>query len=93
MVKRASRFDMGELTSTVTPRNLRSRRKALGLSGRLVCGRARIGRTRLSDLEQGLVKPRPGELELIFQVLDDLATAKERLEQVAVEVGWPQAAL
>lgn len=88
-----TRVETGELTGMVTPQQLRSKRMALGLSGRLVCGRARIGRTRLSDVEQGLVEPRPDELERISTALEQLATAKSRLQQVAAEVGWPEGAL
>lgn len=88
-----TQLELGELTGSVTPQHLRSKRMSLGLSGRLVCGRARIGRTRLSDLEQGLVEPSPEELKRISTALDQLAAAKSRLQEVAAEVGWPQGAI
>lgn len=77
----------------MTPQELRSKRMALALPGLVVCARAGIGRSRLSDIERGLVVPRPDELTRLSQAIESLATAQARMRKVAAEVGWPQGAI
>jgi transcriptional regulator with XRE-family HTH domain len=62
---------------------------ALGISGLAVCTRAGIARSRLSDLEGGLAKPRPDELTRLSEAIESLAAAQVRMRKVASELGWP----
>ena len=73
----------------MTARQLRAKRNSAGVPGRLVCVRARIDRGRLSDIERGYVEPSVEELERIERAIVELIEAKNKVEQVAAEVGWP----
>jgi transcriptional regulator with XRE-family HTH domain len=66
----------------------RQRQKA-GISGHLVCRQSGLGRSRLSDIEREYVDPSPAEVERIRSAIEKLVHAKERVAQVAKEVGWP----
>ena len=68
---------------------IRQQRLAAGIPGQVVCGKAGISRGRLSDIEREYVKPREDELRRIEQALEELTRARERVAQVAAEVGWP----
>jgi transcriptional regulator with XRE-family HTH domain len=68
---------------------LRARRHAAGIPGVLVCRRAAISRSRLSNIERGNISPPPEELTRIAKALDQLIAAKEKINVVAAEVGWP----
>jgi predicted transcriptional regulator len=69
--------------------DLRNRRQHIGIAGHLVCRRAGIGRSRLSDIERGYVQPSQAEVDRIGRALEELARAKEKLEATAAECGWP----
>lgn len=73
--------------------DLRDRRQQIGIAGHLVCRRAGIGRSRLSDIERGYVQPSQAEMDRIGQALEELARAKKKLEATAAECGWPLSAL
>ncbi len=73
----------------MTPRELRATRVALGIPGWVVCNRAKISRSRLSEIERGFVTPGAPELQRICSVLNDLAVAKSQLDEFARQVGWP----
>jgi transcriptional regulator with XRE-family HTH domain len=77
----------------MTGAELRTLRRQMELSGELVCHRARFSRSRLSDIERGLVRPRPDEVLRLSQAIEELAAAKTRIRQVAAEVGWPSGAV
>jgi len=68
---------------------IRRERRRAGLAGHLVCRQTGVGRARLSDIERGYVKPSESEVERIRSAIEKLARAKHRMEEVAVEVGWP----
>ena len=70
-------------------RDLRYKRVSHGISGRLLCVKAGIDRSRLSDIERQYVEPSDHELQRIERALVALIQAKERVEKVAAEVGWP----
>jgi transcriptional regulator with XRE-family HTH domain len=70
---------------------LRTRRIQAGLAGQLVCNKAGIARSRLSDLERGYLKPTADECKRINQAITALKEARSQLAQVAVKVGWPVA--
>jgi transcriptional regulator with XRE-family HTH domain len=72
---------------------LRLKRVGARISGRLLCQRAALDRSRLSDIERGYVQPSPDELALISKALEELIKARERVVQFARECGWPITAL
>ena len=73
----------------MSPTQLRDRRIAARIPGRLVCARAGIDRSRLSDVERGYVKPTDEEIRRISKALDDLVKARKQVSAVAEVVGWP----
>jgi len=73
--------------------DLRNRRQQIGIPGHLLCRRAGIGRSRLSDIERGYVQPSQAEMDRIDRALEELSRAKEKLEATATECGWPISAL
>jgi transcriptional regulator with XRE-family HTH domain len=68
---------------------LRDRRHAVGIVGSVVCAKAGITRSRLSDIERGYVTPSAEETGRINVALDDLARAKRKIAAIAAEEGWP----
>ena len=68
---------------------LRDLRIHAGLPGYLICQRSGLGRSRLSDIERGYVEPSNSETERIKDAIKNLVEAKERVNRVAVKVGWP----
>ena len=73
----------------MSPTQLRDLRVAARIPGRLVCTRAHIDRSRLSDIERGYVKPTDEELRRLAQALDELVRARKEVSAVADVVGWP----
>ena len=73
----------------LTGSELRAKRIAAGIAGGLVCVKADISRSRLSDIERGYVLGSDGELVRINAALDDLLRAKRKIAAVAAEEGWP----
>jgi transcriptional regulator with XRE-family HTH domain len=55
----------------------------------VLCARAGIGRTRLSDIERGHVLPSDETFNRIDTALSELIRAKQKLAALAIEVGWP----
>jgi len=72
-----------------TGTQLRARRNAAGIAGSLVCVKAGIARSRLSDIEREYVAASADELARIDAALDELARAKRKIAAVAAEEGWP----
>jgi predicted transcriptional regulator len=68
---------------------INSRRREAAIPGSMLCSQAGIQRSRLSDIERGYVKPRPEEIARIASALDRLTAAKQRIDALAVQVGWP----
>ena len=68
---------------------LKQKRILAGIPGHLVCRRASLARSRLSDIERGYVEPSGEELARIEQALAELIEAREKVAKVAEEVGWP----
>jgi transcriptional regulator with XRE-family HTH domain len=69
------------------------RRRAAGIAGHVVCGRARLSRAKLSAFERGYVRLSPEELCGVQNALDALVEAKHKLAALAAECGWPVSAL
>jgi len=72
-----------------TTRDLRTRRTVARIPGSLVCLKAGISRSRLSDIEREYVTGTPEELSRIEASLKSLIQAKRRIDALAAEVGWP----
>ena len=70
-------------------RELRRKRMAAGIPGRLLCARVGIDRSKLSDIERAYVEPSIEEGIRINRAIDDLIKAKEEVAKVAAAVGWP----
>jgi predicted transcriptional regulator len=64
-----------------------------GISGGMLCSKAKIDRSRLSKIECGYILPSDSEIKRIAEALEDLLTAKKKLVAVAAELGWPTHAL
>jgi len=77
----------------MTGEELRRRRVSARIAGRLLCGRAKLDRSRLSHIERGYLQPSTEELARIERALDELIAAKQRLKYAAMECGWPVSAL
>ena len=79
--------------TNMTGAEIRSLRVAAGITGTLVSRRAKIARSRLSDIERGYVVPGDKEIAAIRSALDGLIAAKRRLSEVADQVGYPVSGL
>jgi transcriptional regulator with XRE-family HTH domain len=73
----------------ISAKDLRAKRIAAGLAAELVAAKARIERGRLSRIERQIIVGSPEELERIRAVIDELARAKQQIEDYAASVGWP----
>jgi transcriptional regulator with XRE-family HTH domain len=69
--------------------SIRNKRLAAGISAISLAKRARINRVRLSYLENAHVDPSNDELCRLEVGLAELIEAKQRVQQLAAEVGWP----
>ena len=67
--------------------DFRQERQKAGISGHLVCKRAGVCRSRLSDIERGYIRPSDVELEKLHTALIELIGAKEELNRVATKLG------
>lgn len=72
---------------------LKQKRVTAGIAGRLLCARAKMDRSRLSNIERGYIQPSEAELARIAAALEGLIQAKEEVAAAAVRVGWPVSAL
>ena len=72
-------------------RELRRKRMAAGIPGRLLCAKVGIDRSKLSDIERTYIEPSSDESIRINRAIDELIEAKEKVERVAAEAGWPMA--
>ena len=72
-----------------TGTELRAKRNAAGIPGSLVCMKAGIARSRLSDIERGYVTATEEEVERIHATLEELARTKRKIAAIAAEEGWP----
>ena len=77
----------------MTANELRAKRMAAGVPGSLVCLKAGIGRSRLSDIERGYVTVSSREREQLLSALDELTNAREAMMRAAREAGWPSEVL
>lgn len=73
----------------LTGEQLRVKRVQAGIAGAVVCVRAGISRSKLSEIERGLAKPSNEVLKHLEATVADLIRAKKRLAAVAEQEGWP----
>ena len=64
-----------------------------GITGGVLCRKAGIDRSRLSQIERGYIQPSEEEFRRIGDALEGLLLAKKQLVAAAVKVGWPPEAL
>jgi helix-turn-helix protein len=76
----------------MTVQELRSKRVAAEIPATLLAARAKVNRSRLSNLERGYLQPTEGELQRLSATLDQLIQAKSVIDRVAASVGWPTGA-
>ena len=77
----------------ITAKEIKAKRVEHGIPGLLLSAKARIARSRLSDIERGYAQPTPEESERLSRALDDLIAARKKVAKFAEECGWPVAAL
>jgi transcriptional regulator with XRE-family HTH domain len=73
-------------------RDLRSKRVAAEIPATLLAAKARVNRSRLSNLERGYAQPTEDELQRLNTALDKLIQAKSVIDRAAASVGWPTGA-
>jgi hypothetical protein len=69
-------------------RDIKPKRKSAGIPGSMLCQKAGIGRSKLSDLENGYVTVPDEEQQRIEAVLDELIAARRKINQLAADLGW-----
>ena len=83
----ASSIQGDDALSTI--KALRSKKLSEEISGTLLARKAGIDRSRVSFMECGHLQPTAEELQRLSVALEQLIAAKHKVNQVAVEVGWP----
>jgi len=73
----------------MTFEELRTKRVAAEIPATLLAARARVNRSRLSNLERGYAKPTEEELGRLTTALEQLIDAKAAIREAAASVGWP----
>ena len=77
----------------MTIQELRSKRVAAEIPATLLATKARVNRSRLSNLECGHIQPTAEELQRLHTSLEQLIQAKAIIQQAAASVGWPLGAV
>ncbi len=70
-------------------KELRSKRVAAEIPATLLAAKAKVNRSRLSNLERGYVQPTEEELHRLISALEQLVHAKAAIQKTAAAVGWP----
>ena len=68
-------------------KKLRLKRVAAEITGHAVCQRARIPRSRLSDIENAHVTATPDEIQRIEAAIDDIIATRAQVESMAAAAG------
>ena len=71
---------------------LRSKRVTAEIPATLLAAKAKVNRSRLSNLERGYAQPTEDELQRLNAALDQLIQAKSVIDRAAASVGWPTGA-
>ena len=74
---------------TMIVKELRSKRVAAEIPATLLAAKARVNRSRLSNLERGYAQPTEEELERLAIALEQLIDAKAAIQKTVAAVGWP----
>ena len=77
---------------TMIVKDLRFKRLAAEIPATLLAVKARVNRSRLSNLERGYAQPTEDELQRLNTALDQLIKAKSVIDRAAASVGWPTGA-
>ena len=72
---------------------LRSKRVAAEIPATMLATKARVNRSRLSNIECGHVEPNENELQRLSRALEQLIEARAAIRKTAVAVGWPTGVL
>ncbi len=72
-----------------TPHELRSKCVAAEIPATLLAAKARVNRSRLSNLERGYAQPTEEELQRLTSALERLIDANAAIQKTAAAVGWP----
>jgi predicted transcriptional regulator len=67
--------------------DLKVKRMSADIPGSVVCQKAGLHRSRLSDIERGVVTPRSDELRRIDAAISEIVKAKQQLTRLASEAG------
>ena len=73
----------------MTINELRSKRIVSEIPATLLAAKARLNRSRLSNLERGYAQPTEKEMRRLTDALEQLIDARASLKKMAAEVGWP----
>jgi len=76
-------------TAMMNTQTLRSARVAAEIPASLLAAKAKVNRTRLSQMERGYVQPTENELRRLSQALAQLIHARAVVQSAAASVGWP----
>lgn len=76
----------------MTLKEIRSKRIAAEIPPTLLAAKAKVNRSRLSNLEREYSQPTEEELQRLRAALNDLVHAKSTVDRVAASVGWPTGA-
>jgi transcriptional regulator with XRE-family HTH domain len=70
-------------------KELRSRRVAAEIPATLLAVKAKVNRSRLSNIEHGYVQPTEDELRRLSTALEQLIQARSVIQKTAASLGWP----
>jgi transcriptional regulator with XRE-family HTH domain len=73
----------------MTLTQLRSKRIGAEISASMLAAKARVNRSRLSNLERGYAQPTEEELQRLTSALEQLIDARASIHRTAAAVGWP----
>jgi transcriptional regulator with XRE-family HTH domain len=73
-------------------REIRTARAAADISGTVLCLKAGISRSRLSEIEREYRNPSAAEVEQIKAAIEELRAAKQQIRNYASSLGWSVAA-
>jgi predicted transcriptional regulator len=77
----------------MTPHELRSKRVAAEIAATVLATKAKVNRSRLSNIECGHVQPNENELQRLNRALERLIKARTAIRKTAVAAGWPTGVL
>jgi transcriptional regulator with XRE-family HTH domain len=74
---------------TMMVKELRSKRIAAEIPATLLAAKAKVNRSRLSNIERGYAQPTSEEVQRLTCAFEELIDAKSAVEKTAAAVGWP----